>query len=172
MEPAASLAQLSAALWDERDALEQVLFRVAEVRLIASERMSSWLAKADDDLRDALRELDACTDARAAAVVEFARTLGLAPSCPLLDVVVTAPAPWSSMLAEHRHALRQLARDVDAALAAVRPAVREAGRARLDRLLDDETASERDLLVAAATHRLVLRTTACELRPALAEFLS
>jgi hypothetical protein len=128
----ASFAAVSALLWNERELLELVLFRLTEEHLLLCAGASRWLAKANDELAAAHSQLSGTEVLRAAEVDALVETLGLPPETTLCELVAVAPEPWATLLAEHRSALQSLVGEIEAlrtevarALSAGASAIRE-----------------------------------------------
>jgi hypothetical protein len=110
-EPAGYEA-VSNALWIQRDALQTLLYRLVCERLILTSGSGRWLACADDEVRAALHQLRTGEVLRAVEVDELTRALGLDPDASLAQLATLAPEPWTSLLTDHRVALRALAFEV------------------------------------------------------------
>jgi hypothetical protein len=59
-----------------------------------------------------LDEIRATELARAVAIDELASTYGLAPGCSLRELAAAVPAPWDSILTEHRTAFLGLTDEI------------------------------------------------------------
>jgi hypothetical protein len=134
---AAVLNDLFAALWRERSALEEVLFKLIEQQALIRRGETRWLGRADDELRSAVHALRTVEVLRAAVTDEAAAELGLSAEARLQDLAEAAPLQFGLLLREHREELRTLvmeiqtiADDNSALLGAGLAAVRET----LDRL--------------------------------------
>ncbi len=143
---------LAAVLWTVHEALEDVLYRLLQFRLVARDGASMrWLPRADHELRRALEALESAEVLRAAEVEGIA---GLAHGHPSVPETVTlaslqelARDPWPAVLAEHGRTLRALVREVEKSAtqtrrvlqAASAPArVRAGGRVRFESDAPDE----------------------------------
>lgn len=107
-------AAVAAALWTEREALEQALFKMEEERLVILSGSSRWLHKADSEVQAALADLHTAEVLRAIEVDALEDALGAEVRMTLAELAETAPAPWPALLAEHRALLRDLVREVEA----------------------------------------------------------
>lgn len=103
---------VSSALWAQRDALEDLLFRLVSEQLVLTSGSNRWLARADDEVRAAIEALRGGEVLRAIEVDELNRLLRLDPQASLADIAAAAPEPWATLLAEHRAALRGLVFEV------------------------------------------------------------
>jgi hypothetical protein len=90
---ASQWAALAGLLWSERDLLTHLLAAPAAPAILT------------------LQEVEVL---RAAEVEAITRSLGIGPDVTLRELAQLAPPPWGLLLAEHREALQQLIRDVDA----------------------------------------------------------
>jgi hypothetical protein len=104
-------------LWREREILEQVLFKVVQERLVLEAGETRWLQAANRELEAAVRELRVSEVLRSAETTVLAEELGLSDNASLSELAGAAPEPWSSILLEHRDALRQLTLEIDDATA-------------------------------------------------------
>lgn len=104
---------IAALLWEERELLGQVLFKLVEEHLIAASGDARWLAKADAELRIALRQVEDSELIRAAELEALARRLGASAETTLRELGEQAPEPWAAMLVEHRDALRALLTEIE-----------------------------------------------------------
>ena len=109
-----TLAGVSSLLWDERDLLSHLLFKLVEEQLVLTSGQTRWLAKADDELRAAVEQLQGVELLRAAGVDTLSRHLGAPIAATLRGLALRAPEPWSSILTAHREALHALVAEIDA----------------------------------------------------------
>lgn len=107
-------AELSAILWDQREALEFLLFKLTEEQLVVAGGHRRWLPRADAEVRDAVEQFRLGEVGRAVAVQALATTCGLPADATLPQLANTAPAPWDTLLLDHHTALGELAGDVRA----------------------------------------------------------
>ncbi len=108
---------VSAVLWDERDTLELLQFKLTEENLVLTSGSTRWLHRADAEVRAVLDRLRLGEVARAAETQAMARALGTPPDTTLAELADVAPEPWSTLLGEHRGALRGLFFEVEAVAA-------------------------------------------------------
>jgi flagellar FlgN protein len=108
---------VSAVLWDERDTLELLQFKLTEENLVVMSGSTRWLHRADAEVRAALERLRLGEVARAAEAQAMARALGMPLDITLAELADVAPEPWSTLLGEHRSALRGLFFEVEAVAA-------------------------------------------------------
>lgn len=133
-----ALAGVAAALWTEREALEHVLFKLVQQRSLLVAGASRWMARADQDLRDALAQLHSAELLRAIEVDSAAGLLGLSAGATLAELAEHTPEPWPLLFVEQRAGLRSLLGEVDEVSAENR------------RLLDDGATALAALLQAPA----------------------
>jgi hypothetical protein len=100
-------------LWEEREVLERVLFKLVEQQLIVEAGQTRWLAAANNEVEAAAMALRGSEVLRSAEVDALAEVLGLAPGATLAELAAAAPEPWADMLREHRDALIVLTMDMD-----------------------------------------------------------
>ena len=131
---------LASLLWNERETLEVLLYKLIQEQLLLSAGQIRWLAKADAEVADAVRQTRLAEVLRAAETERTAVDLGLSPEATLRELAQIAPEHWSLVLDEHRAALRALVGDVQAAAAEVR-ALLNAGTNMIRETLDAVTHS-------------------------------
>ena len=107
------LRDVSNILWRERNLLELLAFKLDAERLLARAGRTRWLAHADHEVEMVLGELKAVELERGIQVQVLGEQLGLESDATLLSLAERAPDEWAGILADHRRALLQLARDVD-----------------------------------------------------------
>ena len=103
-------------LWEERTVLEHVLFKLVEQQLVLDAGQTRWLVAANAEVEQAGRQLSGNEVLRSVEVDALAELLGLSAGATLTELIEVAPEPWSSMLVEHRDQLRQLTRELEAAI--------------------------------------------------------
>jgi hypothetical protein len=108
---------VAALLWQERDVLETLLFKLVEEQLIVAAGASEWLPRADAEVRAAVDRLHLQEITRAAEVEALALSRGLSSDVSLAELSEGADEPWAEILAEHRVALRRLVSDIRAVTA-------------------------------------------------------
>jgi hypothetical protein len=109
-----SFAAVSSLLWNERELLESVLFKLTVQRLVLASGSSRWLARATDEVNAVVGRISGTEVLRAAEIDALAETLHLPHETTLSELVAIAPEPWSTLLAEHRAALRSLVAEIEA----------------------------------------------------------
>lgn len=97
--------------------LEDLLFALVQQHNILATGQTRWLARADDAVAATARAVQNHEVFRAMEVDALVAMLGLASSASLLEIAQVADEPWSTLLHDHRSALRRLADEVDAAIA-------------------------------------------------------
>lgn len=102
-------AAICAALWAERDVLQDLVGSIVTERVITD---PSGTGSAPLGADTALRRLAMQDVLRAAMVESLASTAQLPSSATLPHLVRIAPEPWRTMLQDHGSALRSLLADV------------------------------------------------------------
>ncbi len=128
-------SQIASLLWQEREILERVLFKLIEEQLVARAGQPRWLSAASIELDEALQDLRRSEVVRAMKVDELAEQRGLPPGVALAQLADAAPDPWNAILLEHRAALRGLAAEIDAATSQTRRLLESGARGARERLL-------------------------------------
>jgi hypothetical protein len=103
-----SFSEVSTLLWQEREAVELLLFKLVEEQLVVSAGQTRWLPRANDEVDRAVRQLRGTEVLRAAEVDALSAELGRGDAITLAELADAAPEPWSVVLAEHRDALIKL----------------------------------------------------------------
>ncbi|MFC0713838.1 flagellar export chaperone FlgN [Cellulomonas biazotea] len=103
---------LSDALWQQRNLLELLLFKLEEEQLILTSGRSRWLAHATREVETVLDEIRTAELGRALAAELAAVTLGLPAESSLAQIAAAAPAPWDDLLRAHRDAFTSLATEI------------------------------------------------------------
>lgn len=111
---AEAFGAVTAALWAQREALEALLFRLVEEQLVLTSGSTRWLARADEDVREAVARLRADELLRAIEVEALAQAARLPSDASLADLADALPDPWGTVLGEHRAALRTLMTEIGA----------------------------------------------------------
>lgn len=112
-----AFAAVASLLWDERELLEHLLFKLTAEQLILRAGTVRWLAAADDEVRAALHHLRECEVLRAVEVHELATRLGVPAETTLRELADIATDPWGALLADHRETLRELVAEITATTA-------------------------------------------------------
>jgi hypothetical protein len=136
-ELGAGLSSLSSLLWQERESLEAILFKLVTEQLIAGTGNVRFLQLADEELRNAAATLRENEVLRAAETQMIARLLDLPPDASLQQIAQVVDEPWPGLLLEHRDALRGLFAEIETAAKANRAVLlagAEAARAALEHL--------------------------------------
>ena len=120
------LDTLSALLWDERETLEFLLFKLVEEQLVLTSGSTRWYNRADIEAHAAVDRMRTSEVSRAAEMEAVARELRVPVEATLAELAAAAPEPWPLLLADHRTALRALILEVEA-VAAQNRRLREAG---------------------------------------------
>jgi hypothetical protein len=131
------LASVAAALWEERQRLEELLFTLVAEQLVVASGQTRWLARADAQVRGAVAGVQDGEVARAMQVQSLAHALGIGPDSSLADLAQASPEPWNEVFTEHRTALRGLMGEIEGVAAENRRlllAGSQAIRDMLDRL--------------------------------------
>lgn len=163
------LGELSEVLWREREALELVVFKLEEQRLLLGEGRSRWLGHASREVEVVLDQLTEMELNRAVASAAAAAELGIADSAKLCVLAAAAPSPWPSVLARHIEALRRLADEI-LVLADENRRLLQEGLAGVRRTMGTRPrrASTR-MLVDAASFQAALSTNERVLHPSLVD---
>jgi flagellar biosynthesis/type III secretory pathway chaperone len=106
------LKALSDTLWRERELLEQLVFKLEVEQLILASGRTKRLPLATREVEHVLEQIRAAELGRSVEVDEAARSLGLDSGVSLLELSRSAPAPWDTILGEHRAAFIRLTAEI------------------------------------------------------------
>ena len=98
------LSVVSNILWQERQLLELLAFKLEEEQLVLASGRARWLAHATREVEMVLEEIRRAELDRSVHVEAVATELGLGPNPTLQQLATAAPAPWGAILEEHRKA--------------------------------------------------------------------
>lgn len=104
---------LNNALWNQRQLLELLVFKLEVEQLLLASGKSKWLAHSTAEIERLISQLAEIELARSVESDAVATELGLAGDAPLSALVERAPEPWGELLGAHRTALLQLATEID-----------------------------------------------------------
>lgn len=120
MTVAVDASALSALLWRERQLLDLLAFRLEEEQLVVAAARPHMLAPATAEVHEVLDQVRTCEAERTQAVSALAGEVGLAGAPPLKDLIGVVDEPWSSLLEDHRAALREAVQRVSSIAATTR----------------------------------------------------
>jgi len=106
------LEDVASILWREREALDLLLFKLEEERLVLAGGRNRWLEHATREVELVLDRIRQTELLRAAEVDAAAADLGLPPNLSLLGLAAAAPPPWDDLLREHRSAFLALIAEI------------------------------------------------------------
>jgi hypothetical protein len=112
---AMGFSEASSLLWQEREALELLLFKLVTEQLIVSAGQTRWLARANDEVEQVAEQLRTIEVFRAAEVDVLAGQLGRDELRTLAELAEAAPEPWAAIFTEHREALLKLVLQIEQA---------------------------------------------------------
>src|SRR3954470_8290843 len=98
------LSDVSNILWQERQLLELLLFKLEEEQLVLASGRARWLSHATREVEMVLEEIKRAELARSIEVDAAAAELGIEPAPSLRRLAEAAPAPWNGLLEQHRRA--------------------------------------------------------------------
>lgn len=101
--------RLSALLWEERELLELLVFKLEEEQLLLTSGKTKWLTHATREVEQVLERLRAADLGRAVAVAGLAREWGTSEDATLRELVAAAPpGPWTEIFNAHLQAMTEL----------------------------------------------------------------
>lgn len=121
--------KLSALLWEERELLEFLTFKLDEQQLLLTTGRSRWIKFASTEIEQATQRLRAAGLARDLAVSALAEEWGLTENASLRQVIAGAPAgPWAEIFTSHLDAMTSLTNEIRELRDANEQLLREADR--------------------------------------------
>jgi hypothetical protein len=136
----AMCAAVSATLWLQRESLEELLFKLVEEQLVVSTGATRWLHRVDSEVRTSMERVQSGEVMRAVEVQALTASLDLDVDASLAEIADAATEPWSTLLHEHRAALRDLAFEVKG-VAAENSRLLDAGAKSVRQTLDTITST-------------------------------
>lgn len=135
------LQEVSTTLWQERNLLELLLFKLEEEQLLLAAGRTRFLARATREVEVVLERIREAEIVRAMEVDHLAPALLLPPGPSLRQLAESAPPPWNTLFEDHRQAFLELTEEITTVAAANRELVGRGQRAAqefLASLLDEE----------------------------------
>jgi transposase len=110
-----SAQDLSALLWQERELLELLVFKLEEEQLLLTSGKTRWLHHATREVEQVLERLRETGLARAVHASGVAGAWGIDDSATLRELVAAAPdGPWQELLSAHLQAMTALVAQIAA----------------------------------------------------------
>jgi hypothetical protein len=107
-----ALANISSALWRIRELLDLLTFKLETEQVLVAAGRSRWLGRATHEVELVLEEIRHAELRRTIELGDVAEALGLDPAISLLALTKAAPAPWGSVLEDHRAKLISATNDI------------------------------------------------------------
>lgn len=100
--------ELSALLWQERELLDLLIFKLTEEQLLLTAGHTRWLQHATSEVEQVVRRLRTSSLSRAIDVAALAEEWNLATDEPSLNDLADAapPGPWGDILRAHLEAIK------------------------------------------------------------------
>jgi hypothetical protein len=114
------LNDVSNILWQERQLLEMLVFKLEEEQLIMAAGRTRWLAHATREVEAVLAEIKRLELERSVEVEALAREMGMETAPSLRELATLVPTPWDKIFGEHRQALLETAQEIDSVASANR----------------------------------------------------
>lgn len=102
------LAQLSRVLWQQRDLIEVLEYRLEVQQLLMVAGRADRLPIAVGEVEAALEAIRAVEETRLRVVADAAAALGLPHTATLTQIRTAAPEPWDYVLGDHHTAFVRL----------------------------------------------------------------
>ncbi|WP_435299637.1 flagellar protein FlgN [Timonella sp. A28] len=124
-----SLQTLNSLLWNQRQLLETLIFKLEEEQLLLAAGKSRWLPRSTAEIEAVLGQIRESDLARAVESTAVCTELGIDPDSPLTVIAERAPDQWSEILSSHRQALAQIMAEVEQLLSSNRELLSTSQRA-------------------------------------------
>jgi len=109
-----ALNELSRVLWQQRQDLDRLLFRMEVQQMLLVAGRERWVAEAAADVEAVMDNIRHREIKRAMVVAEVAKELGLDDREPSLrELSEIVPAPWDGILSDHRQAFLTLTGEIE-----------------------------------------------------------
>ncbi|WP_148615833.1 flagellar protein FlgN [Nocardioides rubriscoriae] len=95
------MEKLSLVLWQERDLMDTLLYRLEIEQLVLANGRTDWLMRAAREVESVLHEMRESEVLRSIAAGEAAESLGLPADAPLREIAARADEPWRTTLMDH-----------------------------------------------------------------------
>lgn len=109
------LSELSHVLWQQRDLVTQLIYRLEVQRLLLTNSRSEWVEYATSDVNDALDDVRRQEEFRTELLVDLSSLLGTRQDASLRDLIGAVSAPWDTIFSEHHAAFLKLSADAEEA---------------------------------------------------------
>ena len=106
------LSEVSNILWQERQLLELLLFKLEEEQLVLASGRARWLNHATREVEMVLEEIKRAELNRAIQVDGLAAEMGLGSGPSLRELAELVPSPWNNILEQHRRAFLTVTQEV------------------------------------------------------------
>lgn len=101
--------RLSALLWEERELLELLVFKLEEEQLLLTSGKSRWLQHATREVEQVLERLRAANLLRTVAASAVAAEWRIGEDATLREIIAAAPpGPWTEIFSAHLSAMTEL----------------------------------------------------------------
>ncbi len=101
-----AVRELSAFLWEERQLLDLLVFKLEEESLVLASGRHQWLARATSEVEFVLAQIQEMEARREAEAAGVGVELGIGGAATLAEIADAAPEPWAGTFRDHRKALQ------------------------------------------------------------------
>lgn len=107
------LGELSHVLWQQRDLVTQLIYRLEVQQLMLAWGRTRWINLSTEDVEGAIQDVHDQEAVRMALVADLAPLLGTAPDASLRDLILATPDPWDTILSEHHTEFLRLSAEAE-----------------------------------------------------------
>ncbi len=107
------LGELSHVLWQQRDLVTQLVYRLEVQRLLLMNGRSDWIEYATSDVNDALEDVGRQEEFRTELLKDLSELIGTRPDATLRELISAVSSPWDTILTEHHAAFLRLSAEAE-----------------------------------------------------------
>ncbi|HTO00315.1 MAG TPA: hypothetical protein VL068_06530, partial [Microthrixaceae bacterium] len=107
------LSELSHVLWQQRDLVTQLIYRLEVQRLLLTNGRSDWIEFATSDVNDALDDVRRQEEFRTALLRDLGPLIGTRSDATLRELITAVSAPWDTIYSEHHAAFLKLSAEAE-----------------------------------------------------------
>lgn len=107
------LSELSHVLWQQRDLVTQLIYRLEVQRLLLTNGRADWIEYATADVNDALDDVRRQEEFRTELLSDLAPLIQTRPDATLRELISAVSAPWDTIFSEHHAAFLKLSAEAE-----------------------------------------------------------
>ena len=107
------LSELSHVLWQQRDLVARMIYRLEVQQLMLASGRTRWMNLSTEDVEHSIQDVQDQEVVRMALVADLAPLLGTDPDSSLRDLVTSTPEPWDLIFSEHHTEFLRLSAEAE-----------------------------------------------------------